>query len=74
MCQNKLFSLSLSLSLSLYIVSNKLLQYHLSAAPYHRTFNIITSPEFTSANKIFCAHIKLYYKAGKAKPKHKQSG
>ena len=33
--------------------------------------NIIKDKEFTSANQMFSAKLRLYYKAGNAKPKHK---
>jgi hypothetical protein len=44
---------------------------HITSAPYNRPFNIITEQEFTSANNMFAARCKLYFKAGNKKPQHK---
>ena len=43
----------------------------ITSAPFSRPINIMKDPEFTSANKIFAARCKLYFKAGNPKPKHK---
>ena len=44
---------------------------HITAAPFYRPFNIIKNREFTSANSMFTARCKLYFKSGNKKPKHK---
>jgi hypothetical protein len=47
------------------------LHRHLIAAPLLRPFNIIKDKEFTTANNMFAARCRLYYKAGNEKPQHK---
>lgn len=44
---------------------------HLTSAPFSRCINIIRDRQFTSANNIFMAKCKLYFKAGNKKPQHK---
>lgn len=44
---------------------------YVTSAPFNRPFNIIKDREFTSANKMFAARCKLFFKQGNPKPKHK---
>lgn len=44
---------------------------HLTAAPFLRTMNIVKDKEFLSANNMFQARCRLYYRAGNPKPRHK---
>ena len=45
---------------------------HVRGTPLHREdINVVAGPEFLSANKMFEAVCKLYYKEGNAKPQHK---
>ena len=44
---------------------------HITSAPFNRPFNIISENEFMSANNMFTARCKLYFKAGNKKPQHK---
>jgi hypothetical protein len=44
---------------------------HVTNAPYSRPFNIVKDSDFTSANNIFTARCKLYFKSGNKKPQHK---
>ena len=46
---------------------------YITAAPFLRPFNILTDREFVTANNMFNARCKLFYKCGNAKPKHKPS-
>ena len=39
--------------------------------PYSRSMNIIADREFTTANQMFTAKCKLYYRKGNKKPQHK---
>ena len=41
------------------------------SAPYYRQMNIVSGADFMTANKMFDAKCKLFYKAGNEKPKHK---
>ena len=45
----------------------------ITSAPYNRPINVIKDAEFTTANNIFAARCRLYFKAGNPKPKHKPS-
>ena len=47
------------------------LHRHITSPPYSRDINIIRDREFTSANNMFTAKCKLYYKNGNKKPVHK---
>ena len=47
------------------------LNRYIQGAPFYRKFNLVSGPEFVSANKMFDAVCKLCYKEGNAKPKHK---
>jgi hypothetical protein len=44
---------------------------HITSAPYKRPFNIISGVDFMSANNMFTARCKLYFKSGNKKPQHK---
>jgi hypothetical protein len=44
---------------------------YITSAPFLRTMNIVKDKEFLSANNMFQAKCRLYYKAGNPKPKHK---
>ncbi|XP_066916105.1 uncharacterized protein [Clytia hemisphaerica] len=43
----------------------------LLAPPYSRNMNIIADREFSTANDMFSARCKIYYKTNNKKPKHK---
>ena len=44
---------------------------HITSAPLNRPLNIIKDREFTSANAMFTARCKLFFKQGNKKPQHK---
>ena len=47
---------------------------YITAAPFLRPINILTDREFETANNMFNARCKLFYKCGYAKPKLKRHG
>ena len=60
-----------SLSPSSMVGYRAAIQRYMQGAPFSRNFNIVTDKEFTSANKMFQARCRLYYKLGNPKPCHK---
>ena len=46
---------------------------HLTGAPYYRTIKVIKDKEFTSANNMFTARCKLYFKTVNKQPQHKKA-
>lgn len=46
---------------------------YITSAPFSRGMNILKDAEFMSANKMFDAKCKLYYKTGNRKPVHKSA-
>ena len=45
----------------------------LTSPPYERNVNIIAYRPFMTANQMFTARCKLYYKANNKKPRHKDA-
>ena len=44
---------------------------HLTQPPLSRNINILTDTDFTTANQMFTARCRLYYKSGNKRPQHK---